>query len=269
MLIDENKLRYWIDNFYGYGSWSAPYWFIGYEESGGEVPEEVADKINHFYRLPPESKGELCDLREMYLQVAIRWDSPKADKYKNRFEFRFGDEAVQHGVWNNLIRFMHGYRGKKVPELLPYQKRTFVSGSNPDAALISLYPLPSPHGHSWYYSWLEMPAMPFLKARPLYENQVYHSRIRTIATKIIQHKPEVVIMYGMNNINGLKASFQEFIPGLKFSLVKAKPRETPGHHRADIGATKLLITTQIPALRHGRIETGFDWEEFGRKVSGN
>jgi hypothetical protein len=28
----------------------------------------------------------------------------------------------------------------------------------------------------------------------------------------------------------------------------------------------LLITSQIPALRHNRIETGFDWEEFGKSV---
>jgi len=28
----------------------------------------------------------------------------------------------------------------------------------------------------------------------------------------------------------------------------------------------MLITTQIPALRHNRIETGFDWGEFGKKV---
>ena len=35
MLIEENALKYWIDNFYGYGSWQAKFWFIGYEESGG------------------------------------------------------------------------------------------------------------------------------------------------------------------------------------------------------------------------------------------
>jgi hypothetical protein len=28
----------------------------------------------------------------------------------------------------------------------------------------------------------------------------------------------------------------------------------------------MLITTQIPALRHNRIETGFDWQAFGKSV---
>ncbi len=29
MLIEDKALRYWIDNFYGYGSWHARFWFIG------------------------------------------------------------------------------------------------------------------------------------------------------------------------------------------------------------------------------------------------
>jgi hypothetical protein len=49
MLIDGKALKYWIDNFYGYGSWHARFWFVGYEESGGDVPEEVAGKLNYFY----------------------------------------------------------------------------------------------------------------------------------------------------------------------------------------------------------------------------
>ena len=44
MLIEAKVLKYWIDNFYGYGSWHARIWFVGYEESGGDIPEEVADK---------------------------------------------------------------------------------------------------------------------------------------------------------------------------------------------------------------------------------
>jgi hypothetical protein len=268
MVIEPNKLRHWIENFYGYGSWDAPFWFIGYEESGGDLPEEVADKVNYFISAHPAEDAALCDIRELYSHAAIRWDGPKGEKFKNRFDFRFGPEAVQHGVWKNLIRFIHGYRGKKVSDLLSYQQKTFVSASSPDAALIPLYPLPSPHGHSWYYSWLDMPSMDFIKSRDRYEAKVYPTRIRHILNQIGQHKPEVVLMYGMNNINILKSSVQEFIPGAKFSLVKAVSRVTPQHHRTDISGTKLLITTQIPALRHNRVETGFDWEEFGRMVRG-
>jgi len=49
-------------------------------------------------------------------------------------------------------------------------------------------------------------------------------------------------------------------------MVKATKRLTPQHHRTDIDGTTILITSQVPSLRHNRIETGFDWEEFGKRV---
>src|SRR6185503_14698655 len=127
-------------------------------------------------------------------------------------------------------------------------------------ALIQLYPLPSPHNHAWYYSWLDLPQFGILKSRTHYQEQVYPSRIRTILSNVIAYKPEVVLMYGMDNINGLKKSVQEFFPIAKFKQVKAIARQIPQHHRANLDGTAMIITTQIPALRHNRIETGFDWE---------
>jgi hypothetical protein len=51
MLLEEKALKSWIDNFYGYGAWHAKFWFVNYEESGGDLPEEVAEKLNYFYNL--------------------------------------------------------------------------------------------------------------------------------------------------------------------------------------------------------------------------
>lgn len=254
MLIGEKKLKYWIDNFYGFGSWDAKFWFISLEEAGGDVPEDVADKINWFseHQNDPHS---LCDIRELYKNVALNLDSPKGAAFKTRFDYRFGDKAVQHGVWKNLILFVHGYEDKKLPDLLAYQKKRFGQRE----ALIAFYPLPSPHNHAWYYSWLDMPSLPFLKSRLLYEDHLYETRISTILSKIREHKPELVLMYGMNNINSLKESV-----GGQFKLAKAEKLVTPQYHQTNVGATKLVITTQIPALRHGRVETGFDWHQFGK-----
>jgi hypothetical protein len=71
-------------------------------------------------------------------------------------------------------------------------------------------------------------------------------------------------MYDMENINLLKQSVQDFFPQAKFKAVKAVKQQIPQHHTADVNGTKLIITTQIPALRHNRKETGFDWQELGR-----
>lgn len=255
MLIRPERLQHWMDHFYGYGSWDSRFWFIGYEDSGGDLPEEVADKINWFYESHGISNTSLCALRDLYKNVAVHIEGPKAGLFQTRFDYRFGDNAVQHGVWKNLIAFMHGYDDKKLPDLLSFQKTKF--GIN--EALISLYPLPSPHNHAWYYSWLDMPSMPFLKSRNQYEDHFYEQRINTIITRIKQHRPEIVLMYGMNNINALKRSF-----GTEFRSVKAEKLVTPQYHHAQIGDSSIILTTQIPALRHGRVETGFEWDRFGK-----
>jgi hypothetical protein len=57
---------------------------------------------------------------------------------------------------------------------------------------------------------------------------------------------------------------QDFFPDARFKMIKATKQQIPQHHLADFNGTKMLITTQIPALRHNRIETGFDWQEFGK-----
>jgi len=268
MLIEENALKYWIDNFYGYGSWHARFWFVGYEESGGDVPEEVAEKLNYFYNLQAPNTPALCDIRELYRHVAFRVDGPRAAKFSNLHDQRFAIHATLHGAWKNLIAFTHGYLGEQLPDLLTYQKNSFASPSAPNEALIQLYPLPA-HDHAWYYAWLDLPQFPFLKTRALYQEYLYHSRMQTILENISVYKPEVVLMYGMDNINLLKKSVQGFFPAAKFQVVKSKKQQTPQYHRADFNGTTLLITTQIPSLRHNRVETGFDWYGFGKLVKGN
>jgi len=265
MLIEEKALQHWIENFYGYGSWQAPFWFVGYEENGGDQPEEVADKLNYFYGLRALNSTTLCDIRELYRHVAFRIDGPRAEKFANFNDHRFGSNATLHGAWKNLIAFVHGYQNKKLPDLLTYQKNSFALSSVPGEALIQLYPLPA-HNHAWYYAWLNLSQFPFLKSRALYQDYVYPRRIQSILQNISIHKPKVVLMYGMDNINLLKKSVLEFFPTAKFKIVKAIGRQTPQHHRADLNGTNLLITTQIPALRHNRIETGFDWYELGKLV---
>src|SRR5690242_7290821 len=94
MLIQEKPLQHWINNFYGYGSWNAPFWFVSHEDGGGDLPEEVADKINYFFNKHSHSmEATLCDIRDLYQHARMYWEGPKATLYKNLFEFRFGENA--------------------------------------------------------------------------------------------------------------------------------------------------------------------------------
>ena len=257
-----------MNHFYGYGSWQSRFWFISHEDGGGDLPEEVAGKINYFYTQHAQTtQATLCNIRDLYRQAKMYWDGPKASHYPNLYEFRFGEQANLSNVWKNLISFVYGHRGEPLPDLMTYQKNSFASSTIQQEALIKLFPLPGASHHGWYYSWLDLPQFPFLKSRVAYEQQLYTDRIRTILNNLRDHKPELVLMYGMQNINDLKKSVTECFPGTKFKMVKAIKQQIPQHHRADLSDTTLLITTQIPALRHHREETGFDWMEFGRTVN--
>jgi hypothetical protein len=264
MLIEDKVIKYWIDNFYGYGSWNAKFWFVGYEESGGDIPEEVFDRLNYFYD-QQLSNTRLCDLRELYRHVIFRVEGPRAEKFANLYDYRFGSHATLHGLWKNLIAFVHGYQNEELPDQVTYQKNSFALPSPPTEALIPLYPLPT-HDHAWYYAWLDLPQFPFLKSRSLFQDYVYPARMQTILENMSVYRPEVVLMYGMDNINLLKKSVEEFFQTAKFKMGKAMARQIPQHHRTDLDGTILLITTQVPALKHNRVETGFDWYEFGKLV---
>ncbi|HQQ96454.1 MAG TPA: hypothetical protein PLX35_04290 [Cyclobacteriaceae bacterium] len=262
MLIAHSQLVHWIDHFYGYGSWDARLWFISNEEGGGDLPEEVAEKIGYFHKHHPKADAQLCDVRALYKQVTALEEN-KAGTHANLFEYRFGAKAVLHNGWKNLVAFGHGFSGKKLPNALSYQKTKLALDNE---ALISLLPLPSPHNHAWYYSWLALPQLPFLKSRSQYEAQIFPGRIQTVIQQIQRHQPACVVMYGMKNIQTLKQIVQAVFPEAKFKTAHAIPLQIPQHHTAKLGATQLVITTQLPTLRHNRIETGFNWERFGKVV---
>lgn len=267
MLINEKSLRHWMDHFFGYGSWEAPIWFIAYEEGGGDLPEEVAEKLNYFYDAHQAAdRPTLADIRKLYRQVSFEAEGPRATLFKTLHGYRFDKNAILHGVWRNLISFVHGYQDEEMPDRLEYQQTTFASPSAKREALIRLYPLPSPHDHAWYYSWLDLPGFHFLRRRSSYEQAVFPQRMHNILHQLKIHQPDVVLMYGMSNINGLKKAVQDGYPAAKFKMVKGTKLEIPQHHITSLATTTLVITTQIPALKHNRKETGFDWWAFGKQV---
>jgi hypothetical protein len=265
MLIDEKALKHWIDHFYGYGSWDAKVWFIGYEEHGGETPEEVSEMVGYFSKAHSgASEPTLCDIREMHRHRSFRREGRKSDLYNNHFQYRFDTNAVLHGTWKNMTAFVHALKNEKTFDVYSYQKELFASAES-NEALIELYPLPSPHKHTWYYNWLDVPRLPFLRSRKLYQDHLYERRMNTILSNITTYRPEVVLMYGMDNINNLKTSIANFF-NVRCRLVQASSNKIPQHHIAEIGDTKMIITTQIPALRHNRQSSAFDWWAFGETI---
>jgi hypothetical protein len=268
MLPEEKELGHWMDHFYGYGAWQSRFWLVAHEESGGDLPAEVAEKVNYFYQSHGTTREPtLCNIRDVYKHCAVPEEIPRSGEYPTLYDYRFGSQARVSTAWKNLVAFEHGYLGQSLPNELHYQQKFFADPARQQEALIKLYPLPAPHSHAWYYSWLDQPRYPFLKNRPLYQQHFYAPRVATLFRHLRQYKPEVVLMYGMEQVNALKKSATEFFPGIRFKAVKAIPQHLPSYHRAEVEGTLLLITTQIPLLRHHRVETGFDWHAFGQHLA--
>ena len=269
MLIKEEKLAHWIDNFYGYGTWDSRVWFVAYEEDGGEVPGDVADRVDFFSSSNQISAPTLCDIREVYRAITYRSETSKTDLFPNRYEYRFGPGAGLSNVWKNLIAFEFGFRNEVAPDFLFYQRNILAAAEHGNEALVKLYPLPGPRSHAWYYAWLETPGIEFLKSRSLYEQALFNKRMEVILSNVEKYKPQLVLMYGMTNINSLKEKIVKWAGTGEFKMIKGTKLEVPQHHRIDLEGTIIVITTQFPALRHNRPETGFNWYDFGRRVAGS
>lgn len=48
-MLDDIILQAFIHTFYGYGTYSAPYWFIGMEEGGGNSPDEISSRLSTWH----------------------------------------------------------------------------------------------------------------------------------------------------------------------------------------------------------------------------
>ncbi len=236
------------------------------------MPEEVADKLNHFTDTHQNvNSPTLCDLRALYQQVRFTPERSRADVFTNLHDYRFGPKAVQRGEWKGIISCVLGYNNQHISHSeasLEYQRYSLATGAN-NEALLRLYPLPA-HSHAWYYSWLELKGMDFLKSRIAYQEHVYEARMRTILGHIHRYHPKLVVMYDMTGINTLKASIQRHFSGVKFTSINAIPGKIPQHHMAKLPkiGTTIVITTQSTGLRHNRRETGFDWHAFGSALRG-
>ena len=230
------------------------------------MPEEVADKLNYFATQHTDNHPTLCDLRELYKAVRFTPERPRAEIFTTLYDYRFGPQAVPRGDWKGIISFVHGYshQSADADACLDYQRTRFTTTHE---AILRLYPLPA-HSHAWYYSWLDLREMEFLKSRTMYQQHVYETRMRTILENIRRYRPDVVVMHDMIGINTLKTSVQGHFLGVKFTTVKAVAK-MPQHHVAHLPNldTTLIITTQSTGLKHNRVESGHDWEAFGQNVS--
>lgn len=175
--FDDQMLQAFMDNFYGYGNYDAPYWFIGMEEGGGDSFEEVSKRLTVW-----DSRGrrELEDVVDYHLELGITWP--------------FGEKPKLQWTWAGLIRVLLSIEGLEptTEEVRLHQQRSWArSGGN--VCLMELLPLPSPSTSHWLYA--QYSKLPTLRSRKQYRKLMSQVRIRAIQQRIAAHQPQVVVFY--------------------------------------------------------------------------
>jgi hypothetical protein len=181
-MLDDTLLSSFITTFYGYGTYSAPYWFVGMEEGGGNSLDDVALRIIRWDRL---GRSELGD--------------PRGENYDPRTSdspwFRLRPRP--QSTWKQLIRMALIAQGKSpsLDDIRTYQ-RDRMGRVDGDMCLLELLPLPSPSTGHWRYSAFS--SLPYLTTRSTYMEHCAPFRAAHLHARIKEHKPRAVVFYSFN-----------------------------------------------------------------------
>jgi len=164
--------------FFGYGRWDAPVWFVGLEEAGAGTPGELLARLRVWDN---RGRRELEDAPSFY---------PACGQHQWH-----GEHATLQHTWRRLVRVLSLARGEPVTEdaVLEFQKHPLGAFSG-QVCLTELFPLPAPSHRHWPYAGHEnLPA--WIRKREQFMQAVLPGRAATLREKIAIHHPRAVVFY--------------------------------------------------------------------------
>ena len=177
--MNDELLEKRIETFYGYGNYQGKYWFIGMEEAGGEDLENINLRVNTWEKREEKRKEkEIDDVAEYHEDMGL-WD-----------------KKIQK-TWKGLIRITLSANGQyniNTDDVRKYQLDE-LGRKDKETCLLELFPLPSPSIDDWIYA--KYYQLSFLSDRETYRNYCVDKRINHITQIIKEHRPKVVVFYGM------------------------------------------------------------------------
>lgn len=180
----DELIQEFMQKFYGYGSYSNDYWFIGIEEGGGKSKKEIIQRLNVWEQ---RKKKGIERIRPYHNKIKNLL--PKKDQ-----EDWFCNHPKIQPTWGPLIRIMLNIQGNKCFD--NNDIRRIQSNGLQGMTLLELRPLPSKNIKTWQYQkWF--PKVEFLKKRKDYNNFIDKTRKSHLYNMIQNHKPKVVIFYGL------------------------------------------------------------------------
>lgn len=221
--VDSDLLQAFMKGFYGYGSYEAPYWFVGIEESGGN---SVGDIVRRLRAWDGRQRPEIDDLQGFHSSAEIEISLTKPQR-----------------TWRPLIQFVLRCKDESVSKesVCEYQASR-LGREGGETCLLELLPLPRPGARAWpYSSWSTLPAVTTYRA---YEKAVRAARTETILSRIRQYCPSVVVFYGKSDFWRNTVSIDAAAGGWGFDAGK-------------IAKTAVFVTAH-PCARSNDASTRFD-----------
>lgn len=218
-MFNDEHLHAFVSGFFGYGSFAAPYWFIGMEEGGGDTPEDINLRLQAW---ETRGRNELEDLVGYHLAIGV-----------SKF---FDERGVLQPTWNKLIRILLSAMGERQDtECVREFQRSEWGRSLGISCLTELMPLPSPGVDRWLH-FAEHSQLPYLASRPAYMEHVRPQRVAQLVAKVAEYRPKAVVFYGLQYLPSWEA-----IAGSKFGASSLAGTHT---YRRD---GTLYLATRHPA----------------------
>lgn len=214
--ITDEELAHLL-KFVGYGSLTAPVWFLGMEEGGGG--EDNLRKRLKF--------DVVEDCKEAHAQLGI-----------TRFH---GDRPRIQRTWRSMCYIMLSlnYQKPTTAAIRDYQAKK-LGQTDGDTLLVELMPIPKPRVSNWEYETI----IPQYSSRDNYYQSVLPQRMELLQTLISTHGPQVVIGYGKS----FWEEYQQLFPNAEFS-------DTKGFLTARSNGTSVILCDHFTARSmNGRLD---------------
>src|SRR5258708_10815824 len=229
--IGPDLLDAYMHTFYGYGAWTAKYWFVGIEEGGGDSIEEIERRITVWR---DRGRRDLEDLRDYHLAIGV-------PQY-------FSEKPKLQRTWRALLRVVLTAQGIPVDlDALRTYQSTLLGRFGGETALIELLPLPAPGEEApWLYDQFGIAS---LQTREEYEETIEIPRWQAILHCIDRFQPRAVVTYGQPLV--LRGTFS------------ANRRLNAKAWVASRGRTTIICTHHPEGARSHK-----HWDEIGRFIAG-
>ncbi|MFT5049213.1 MAG: hypothetical protein ACI8QZ_000603 [Chlamydiales bacterium] len=177
--MDSTTLATFIDGFYGYGAYAAPYWFIGMEEGGCNSFDELEGRVTAWLS---RGRQELEDLGDYHAAIGVtKW---------------FGASPSLQRTWSGLIRAAFAAGGVEPDKdaMREYQA-TRLARHGGETCLLELLPLPAKSIGSWPYD--AVGDLGYLRNRAAYMAELLPRRIEHLVSMAREHRPKAIVCYGL------------------------------------------------------------------------